>query len=161
MSILRLNMRQQDFLTKEKKKELEKELEYLKSDKRKEIIDRLAFAKSLGDLSENAEYHDAKEEQGKNEARITQIENILKSAVTITKKNDGFIDLGSTVFLLKKGVKDICEYQIVGNEESDFSLGKISFESPLGAALMGKKQGDKITVSSPKGETIYTIKDVK
>lgn len=161
MSILRLNMRQQDFLTKEKKKELEKELEYLKSDKRKEIIDRLAFAKSLGDLSENAEYHDAKEEQGKNESRITQIENILKSAVTITKKNDGFIDLGSTVFLLKKGTKDICEYQIVGNEESDFSLGKISFESPLGAALMGKKQGDKITVSSPKGETIYTIKDVK
>ncbi|MDD3693914.1 MAG: transcription elongation factor GreA [Candidatus Pacebacteria bacterium] len=154
-------MRQQDFLTKEKKKELEKELEYLKSDKRKEIIDRLAFAKSLGDLSENAEYHDAKEEQGKNEARITQIESILKSAVTITKKNDGFIDLGSTVFLLKKGAKDICEYQIVGNEESDFSLGKISFESPLGAALMGKKQGDKITVSSPKGETIYNIKDVK
>ena len=152
---------EQEFLTQEKKEALEKEMEFLKTEKRSEILDRLAFAKSLGDLSENAEYHSSKEDQGKNEARISQIETILKDAVLIEANTDGTVGLGSTVVLIKKDSKEEKEYQVVGNEEADFSAGKISFESPIGSALMDKQKGDKVHVETPKGVIIYKIKSVR
>lgn len=154
-------MNEQEFLTTEKKKELEKELQFLKTEKRSEILERLAFAKSLGDLSENAEYHSSKEEQGKNEARISQIEEILKRAVLVKANKDGIINFGSMVTLVKKNTREEKSYQIVGNEEADFAAGKISFESPIGAALMNQKKGKEVIVQTPKGEIVYKIKEVK
>jgi transcription elongation factor GreA len=150
-----------EFLTKEKKQELEKELLFLKTEKRSEILERLAFAKSLGDLSENAEYHSSKEDQGKNEARISQIEAILKDAIIVEANTDGTVGIGSTVELTKKESGDVKTYQIVGSEEADLSAGKMSFDSPIGKAVMDKKKGDEVSVTTPKGETIYIIKGVK
>jgi len=146
-----------EFLTKEKKKELEEELAFRKGVKRQEILDRLAFAKSLGDLSENAEYHSSKEAQGKNEARIAQIEFILKNAVVVSGSDNGEVALGSRVRVLRGGKGDEREYQIVGKEEADLSLGKISFDSPLGSALMHTKEGDTVEVETPKGMVEYTV----
>lgn len=151
----------EEFLSKEKKIALENELTFLKTEKRSEILERLAFAKSLGDLSENAEYHSSKEEQGKNEARINQIETILKSAILVEANTDGTIGLGSVVVLIKGNSKEEIIYQIVGNEEADLPGGKISFESPLGGALMDKCAGEEITLVTPRGETVYIIKKVK
>ncbi len=150
-----------EFLTKEKKVELEKELQYRKIEKRQEILDRLAFAKSLGDLSENAEYHTSKDDQGKNEARILQIETILKDAVVVEANTDGVIGLGSRVIILNIGKNTEKEYQIVGDEEADFSLGKISFSSPIGSALLGKINGDLVEVDTPRGKTNYKIMFVR
>ena len=149
-----------EFLTKEKKKELEEELAFRKGEKRQEILDRLAFAKSLGDLSENAEYHSSKEAQGKNEARITQIEFILKNAVVVSGSDNGEVALGSRVRVKRDGKDGEQEYQIVGKEEADLSLGKISFDSPLGSALMGVKEGDTVMVTTPRGEVTYRILEV-
>ena len=146
-----------EFLTAEKKLELENELENRKGKKRQVILDRLAFAKSLGDLSENAEYHTSKDDQGKNEARISQIEAILKDAVVVDANTEGTIGLGSTVVLMHLTKEIEKEYQIVGNEESDFSSGKISFESPIGSALMGKKYDEIVAVETPRGEIKYKI----
>lgn len=154
-------METHEFLTEDKKNELEIEVKNLKTTVRAEILERLAFAKSLGDLSENAEYHDSKESQGKNEARISQIEYILKNAVVVEANTDGTIGLGSTVVLIKKETGEEKKYQIVGNEEADFSMGKISFESPIGAAVIDKSKGDLISVETPKGSIQYQIKSVK
>ena len=154
-------MNEQEFLTQDKKNELENELKERKEKKRQEILDRLAFAKSLGDLSENAEYHTSKDDQGKNEARISQIEAILKDAVVVEANTDGTIGLGSTIILLHLEKNIEKKYQIVGNEEADFSLGKISFESPLGTALMDKKVGDIAVVETPRGKVKYKILLIK
>ncbi len=149
-----------EFLTQEKKAELEKELQYRKGEKRQEILERLAFAKSLGDLSENAEYHSAKDDQGKNEARIAQIEAILKDAVIVEGSKNGEVMLGSKVLVFNIEKNEEKEYQIVGNEEADFSLGKISFSSPLGSSLLGHREGDEISVETPKGKVKYQIKKI-
>jgi len=154
-------MNNHEFLTQEKKESLELELQRLKTTVRSDILERLAFAKSLGDLSENAEYHTSKESQGKNESRISQIEAILKDAVVVEANTDGTIGIGSTIVLIKKETQEEKTYQVVGNEEADFSNGKISFESPIGRALMDKQQGDIVKVETPKGETVYEIKGVK
>lgn len=154
-------MQAQEFLTQEKKESLEKELEFLKTTKRSEILERLAFAKSLGDLSENAEYHTSKESQGKNESRISQIEAILKSAVIIEANTDGSVGLGSIVTLVKENTSQEITYQLVGDEEADFEEAKISYTSPLGEAILNKRPGDKITITTPKGEVTYTIQEVK
>lgn len=154
-------METHEFLTKEKKVELENELHHLKTTIRSEILDRLAFAKSLGDLSENAEYHSSKDAQGKNEARIAQIEHILKHAVVVEANTDGTVGLGSHLVLIKQESNEEKNYQIVGNEEADFSAGKISFESPIGLAVMNRKQGDVVSVETPKGIIQYQITSVK
>jgi transcription elongation factor GreA len=153
-------MSEQVFLTKHKQQELEQELVYLKTEKRSEILERLAFAKSLGDLSENAEYHSSKEDQGKNEARITQIEAILKDAVSVEVNTDGTIGLGSQVVVIKQGSNEEKTYTLVGREEADLSAGKMSADSPMGMQLMTKKQGDMITVTTPRGETSYIVASV-
>ena len=147
-----------EYLTLEKKTLLEDELQQLKSVRRKEIADALEYAKSLGDLSENAEYHQAREDQANCEDRISHIEQILKNAVIMeTGPVAGVAHVGSTVTVLKKGTKEEKTFAIVGSEEADSISGKISNESPLGQALLGKKKGDKITVHAPKGEMEYTV----
>lgn len=149
-----------EYLTPEKKLELENELNHLKTVRRKEIADALEYAKSLGDLSENAEYHQAREDQANCEDRIAHLEQILKNAVIMDKHHAGHVEVGTTVTVLKKGDKDERQFTLVGSEEADSFGGKISNESPLGAALLGKAKGDTVTVSTPKGDVEYTIKAI-
>jgi transcription elongation factor GreA len=150
-----------EYLTPEKKLELENELSTLKTVRRKEIADALEYAKSLGDLSENAEYHQAREDQANCEDRISHIEQILKNAVITTGTHKGgVIEVGSTVTIQKKGDKGEKTIILVGSEEADAVEGKISNESPLGKALIGKTKGDKVTVNAPKGEIEYTVKAI-
>lgn len=147
-----------EYLTIEKKNELEKEVENLKSVKRKEIIEALEWAKSLGDLSENAEYSQAREDQARNEARIIELENILQNAIITDSKNlSDKISVGSNVIV--KNLLDNKEYtyKLVGSEEVNIEEGKISNESPLGNALLGKEEGEKISFKTPKGEANYMI----
>lgn len=146
------------YLTPEGEKKLEKELQALVS-KRPEISLRIERAKELGDLKENAEYHDAKDEQGMIESRIREIESVLAQAQVVKKENTGTITLGSEVIVSANG-KDR-EFQLVGASEAEPATGKISHESPLGKVLFGRKQGESVEVSLPAGKIIYQIKDVK
>lgn len=148
-----------EYLTPEKKKELEAELNHLTTVRRKEIADALEYAKSLGDLSENAEYHQAREDQANCEDRIAHLEQILKNAVIMDKHHAGIVEVGATVTVVKKGGEER-QFTLVGSEEADSFGGKISNESPLGAALLGKAKGDTVRVSTPKGEMEYTIKAI-
>lgn len=143
-------------ITQHGKTKLEAELETLMQS-RKEISERIADARSYGDLSENAEYSSARDEQGINESRIAEIENILKNADIIKESKKDSVGLGSTV-VLKNGSE--VEYKIVGAIEADPLDGKISDESPLGVKLMGRKVGDQVLVDAPKGETKYIIKSI-
>lgn len=140
-------------ITEAGRKELEAELEELKS-RRGDIADKIAEARDYGDLSENAEYDSAREEQGLVETRIAEIEDILMNAEEIKTRKSNKVQLGSTVEL-KNGTKAI--YTLVGPVEADPLNGKISNESPLGIALMGKVVGDDVTISTPKGDTTYTV----
>jgi transcription elongation factor GreA len=149
--------REKNYLTSQKRDELISELSGLKSVKRKEIAERLEFAKSLGDLAENAEYHSAREEQADTEDRITQLEAILKDYEIITGHHSGVVEIGSKVVVKKVGEKTESELLIVGPEEVDPSLGKISYLSPLGSKLMGHKSGAKISVTTPKGSIFYLV----
>ena len=144
-------MDNKEYLTKEKFEELQTELEELKSTKRKEIAESLEYAKSLGDLSENAEYQQARELQASTEERILKIESVLKSAVIVALHHSDKVEIGSTVTVLKDGDKDKKVYKIVGSEEADMATGKISHASPMGSALMGKSKGDSFSFNSPKG----------
>ena len=141
-------------ITTEGKKELEKEYEQLKS-RRGEIAEKIAAARDYGDLSENAEYDAAREEQGLVESRVAEIEDILQNAEIIKASRKSIIGLGSKVEL-KNGAKTIA-YHIVGPVEANPLEGKISNESPIGQALVGKKENDKAVVTTPKGEISYTI----
>jgi transcription elongation factor GreA len=144
-------------LTVEGKKELEAELEELKP-QRAIIAEKIANARDYGDLSENAEYDAAREEQGLLESRIAEVEEILKNADIIEAgKSDGTVKVGSTVDL--HNGRDVT-YQIVGPVEADPLEGKVSNESPIGSALLGKKAGDKVTIKTPKGDMDYTVKKV-
>ena len=150
-----------EYLTIEKKLALENELNELKTVRRKEIADALEYAKSLGDLSENAEYHQAREDQANCEDRISHLENIIKNAVIMDEKlSSGKVEVGNTVTVAKKGDKAERVFVIVGSEETDSINGKISNESPLGSAILGKAKGDSVTVNTPKGEVVYTIKAI-
>jgi transcription elongation factor GreA len=149
-----------EYLTLEKKTELENELNQLKTVRRKEIADALEYAKSLGDLSENAEYHQAREDQANCEDRIAHVEQILKNAVVTDKHHAGHVEVGTTVTVVKKGGKEEKQFTLVGSEEADSVNGKISNESPLGAALLGKSKGDVVSFTTPKGEMVYTIKSI-
>ena len=149
-------------LTKEGKEELEKRLEFLKVVKRAEITERIKTAREFGDLSENAEYDAAKNEQAMLEGEIQEIEYKLKYAVIIkdgaTKK--GTVSLGSKVDFVDDETGENFSYEIVGTTEADVELGRISNESPIGNALLGRKAGDKINVVVPAGITSLTIKKV-
>lgn len=141
-------------ITNEGKKELEAELEQLKG-RRGEIAEKIADARGYGDLSENAEYDAAREEQGLVESRIAEIEDILTNAEIIKVSKAAGVTLGSKVEL-KHGSKTV-NYHVVGPVEANPLEGKISNESPIGLALMGKKVGDIASVMTPKGEISYEI----
>jgi transcription elongation factor GreA len=141
-------------ITNEGKAELEAELDVLKG-RRGNIADKIAEARDYGDLSENAEYDAAREEQGLLESRIAEIEDILQNAEIIKANKKSIIGLGSKVEL-KNGSKKIT-YHVVGPVEANPVEGRISNESPIGVALVGKKEGEKAVVSTPKGEISYTV----
>lgn len=158
-----------EFISKEKMVDLEKELEYLKTTRRKELAENLQRARSLGDLSENAEYHAAREEQGYSEDRIKEIEYTLKNAKVIdfakTGRKPGVVSVGSNVEIKKRGEGGRWEtksrvIEIVGGEESNMLAGKISYKSPLGAALMGQVEDVEVVVITPKGEMKYKVVSV-
>ncbi len=145
-------------ITSEGKAELEQELEELKA-QRADISEKIANARDYGDLSENAEYDSAREEQGIVETRVIEIENILHNFTLIKMKSpNGTVQVGSTVDL--KNGKNVT-YRIVGPVEADPLEGKISNESPIGSALMGKKVGEKVTIVTPKGSKTYSIEAVR
>lgn len=146
-----------EIITQTNKEALEAELKELTTVKRPEIIKAIEYAKSLGDLSENAEYHIAREEQGKLEERIAVIEHILKHAEVSDHVANGMVQVGSTVVIQKEGEANTRTISIVGSEETDMLSGKISYKSPLGQALFGKQEGQTVTVITPKGEIIYSI----
>jgi len=149
-----------DYITEEKKKALEIELKDLMGPKRREILDSLEYAKSLGDLSENAEYHQTREDQGKLEERIKKIQQILENSSVVSGGGGDTIEIGSKVVVQKEGTTEDKNYQIVGSEEADMAEGKISNRSPFGAALFGKKKGAVISFSTPNGIVNYKIINV-
>ncbi len=152
---------EQEYLTKEKHAELEKELEYLKTIRRKEVAEALEYAKSLGDLSENQEYQEARDNQAILEDRISRLEIILKSAAIVLTNSGNNVGVGSVVTVEKSGDKSRKSYTIVGSEEADATAGKISMRSPLGIAAMGKSKGDSFTFETPSGQMTYKIIEVK
>ena len=147
-------MKKQFQITNEGKKELESELETLKG-RRGDIADKIAEARDYGDLSENAEYDAAREEQGLVESRIAEIEDILQNAEIIKASRKSIVALGSKVELMH-GSKTI-SYHVVGAVEANPLEGKISDQSPIGQALLGKKEGEKAVVATPKGEITYVV----
>ncbi len=144
-------------ITNEGKKELEKELAGLKG-RRGEVAARIAEARDFGDLSENAEYDAAREEQGLVETRIAEIEGILQNAEIIKASIKSKIGIGSSV-KLKFGKKEVC-YTIVGPVEANPLEGKISDKSPMGIALVGKQIGDSVVINTPKGDVKYEISSI-
>ncbi|MDP2683849.1 MAG: transcription elongation factor GreA [bacterium] len=149
---------QNTFITPEGKQKITDELNELKNIKRKQISERIKEAKELGDLSENAEYTEAKNDQAFTEGRILEIESVLRRATIIRKKTSGIkskVDVGSKVKIKDEG--KTLEYDIVGSNESDPVNGKISNESPIGQAFLGKKVGDIIEIDVPNGTKQYEI----
>ena len=143
------------------KAELEKELNYLKSEGRDDIAEKLKVARSYGDLSENSEYDEAKSEQAKIEARISELEYQLDNAVIVDAVNSDTVTMGSKVTVVRKSDKVEATYEIVGFAQSNPAQGKISDESPVGMALMGAKKGETVIVEAPIGNIELKIKAVK
>ena len=153
-------MAEEVLLTKEGKEELEKRLDYLKVEKRAEITERIKTAREFGDLSENAEYDAAKNEQAMIEGEILEIEDKLKRAVIIKETKKGQVSLGSKVDFIDEDLGELVTYEIVGTTEADVEQGRISNESPIGNALLGRKAGDTVRVVVPSGITTLVIKKV-
>lgn len=151
------------YLTRERLVELEKELKELKTKGRKEIAEKIAEARAHGDLSENAEYDAAKEEQGLFELRISKLEDILSRARVIdtSKFSDDEVHILSSVKIRNTKNKKEFEYLLVSPEEADFQAGKISVTSPVGQSLMGKKKGDVVKVKAPAGLLEFEILSLK
>ena len=144
-------------ITEKGKTDLESELAELKG-RRGDIADKIAAARDFGDLSENAEYDAAREEQGLVETRIAEIEDILQNAELIQVSGSSHVVLGNTVTL--QSAEKTVSYTVVGPVEADPLEGKISNESPIGQVLMGKVVGDEVVISTPKGEVSYTIANI-
>ncbi len=142
--------------TKEGYQALVDELEYLKTTRRAEVKEALAVARSYGDLSENSEYDEARNEQAKVESRITELESLIIHAIVVDESeiDHSKVSVGSIVTVKKADGKEI-EYTIVGTNEVDFWTGKISDQSPVGAAIIGAREGETVTVASPNGD--YTL----
>ncbi|MDP3995198.1 MAG: transcription elongation factor GreA, partial [bacterium] len=138
-------------------KKLKEELEHLKKVRRPEISERIKQAKDYGDLSENAEYADAREEQSFVEGRILELEAALKNATVVNghDSDPDIVNIGDKVTVSRNG--DTGTYTIVGSKEADPSSGKISNESPIGRALLGHRKGDEVEVKTPKGVVVWTI----
>lgn len=146
-------------LTEDGLKQLEEELEYLKTKKRKEVSEKIKVALGFGDLSENSEYDEAKNEQAQVEARIVSVENMLKNAIVIdeSERDTSKVELGATVTIHDIEFDEDITYKIVGSTEADPDEGRLSDESPLGKSLMGKAEGEMIDVDVPAGVIQYKI----
>ncbi|MFC4182568.1 transcription elongation factor GreA [Saccharococcus thermophilus] len=150
-------------MTKEGKEKLEQELEYLKTVKRKEVVERIKIARGFGDLSENSEYDAAKDEQAFVESRIQTLENMIRNAVIIEedKENPDVVSLGKSVTFIELPDGEEETYTIVGSAEADPFEGKISNDSPIAKSLLGRKVGEEVTVQTPGGEMVVKIVAVK
>ena len=151
-------------ITAEGLRKLEEELAQRKGPIREEIVERLKEARAQGDLSENSEYDQAKEDQGKNESRIVELELMIKTAVIIdtsASSKEGKVSLGCTVVLKDMETEEEESYTLVGTTEADPFENKISNESPVGKAVIGKKIGDVVIAVTPAGELSYKILEVK
>ena len=152
------------YLTKERYDELAVELDNMKKEGRRSVMERLRHAKDLGDLSENAEYQSARDDQSVLERKIAELEDLLKNSALFEKQSaagvssNGVVRLGSKVSLKKGGAT--LNYTVVGSSEADSMNGLISNESPLGRELLGKKSGDKLSIQTPKGQMEYSILSV-
>jgi len=151
----------EELISQEKFEELTKELEELHTKRRKEVAEQLEYARSLGDLSENAEYQEAREMQAAVEERVQKLEAILKNAKIVRGTKGDIVGMGTTVSVQNLSGDDKHTYTIVGAEEADLFAGKISYHSPLGSALMGKKKGDEFSFHTPKGTQKYKILKVE
>ena len=148
-------------LSKEYLEKLEDELEYLKTKRRPEIAEKIKIARSFGDLSENADYDEAKNEQAEVESRIAKVEDMIRNAKTIEVDLDSDeIGVGNTVRLYDEEFDEEIEYKIVGTAESDPVKGFISNESPVGAALIGRKVDDRVEVDTPNGKMYFTVRGI-
>ena len=149
-------------LTAEGLKQREEELEYLRSIKRKDIADKIKVALSFGDLSENSEYDEAKNEQAQLEARILELETMLKNAVIIDESelSTDIVRIGGTVKLLDVETNEENEFQIVGSTEANPLMGSISDECPVGRAIIGKRAGEMVDVEAPGGTMTYQILEI-
>ena len=150
------------FYTQEGYDLLVKELSYLKNEKREEIKEAIAVARSFGDLSENAEYDEARNEQAKTEARITELEGLIENAVIVDEESidASVVNIGSTVKVFDETEDEEIEYSIVGSIEADPFAGKISNQSPIGRALVGSRTGDVVTLEAPSGTIKLKILEV-
>ena len=150
-------------LTAEGHKKLQQEIEYLSTEKRREIAERIRVAREFGDIAENAEYDAAKTEQAHLEARIAVLEERLKNARVVTKKEikSGEVSIGTKVRLKDMDANQTVEYHIVGSAEANPAEHKLSNESPVGKAIMGRKKGEVVEVSAPRGSLKYKILDIK
>ena len=151
----------EELISQEKFEELTKELDELRTTRRREVAEQLEYARSLGDLSENPEYQEAREMQASVEERIQKLESILKNAKIVRAGKTETVGMGSAVSVQKLGESDKHSYTIVGAEEADMLKGMISYHSPLGNALMGKKKGDEFSFHTPKGSQKYRILKVE
>lgn len=149
-------------LSKEYLQKLQDELEYLKTKRRPEIAEKIKEARSFGDLSENADYDEAKNEQGEVESRIAKVEDMIRHAKTFEKSlNTEVVNVGSEVLIFDEEFDEELTYKIVGTAESNPLEGLISNESPVGEALLGRKKGDKVEVNTPNGKCYYIIKEIR
>ncbi len=149
-------------MTQEEVKELEIQLDELKTIKRKEVAEKIKVARSFGDLSENSEYDEAKNEQAMVEAQILELETMLKNVELIDREvlSTDTVEIGLNIKLYDNKYKEELSYQIVGSNSADPSKGKISDESPLGKALKGKKVGDSVEVEAPGGVMTFKILEI-
>ncbi|MHC1694407.1 MAG: transcription elongation factor GreA [Eubacteriales bacterium] len=157
-----MQVTKQVVVTSEGLQKLEEELEYLKTIKRKEVVETIKTALSFGDLSENSEYDEAKNEQAKVEVRIVEIEEILRNIKVINHDNisTDTIEVGSKVLVYEEATDEETEYMIVGSTEANPFEMKLSDESPVGRALIGKRKGDTVSVVTPSGEMKMVIKSI-
>jgi transcription elongation factor GreA len=150
-------------LTPEGYEKLKEEIEYLSNEKRREVADRIRVAREFGDIAENAEYDDAKNEQALLEHRIATLEERLRNARVIEKKDvaKDVVSVGSKVRLRDLSLKQTFEYRIVGSAEANPAENKLSNESPVGKAIIGKKKGETVEVSAPRGAMKFKILEIK
>ena len=158
-----MSQTKKNIMTYEGIKKLEEELEYLKTVRRKEITEKIKVALGYGDLSENSEYDEAKNDQAFNEGRIIQLENMLKNAVVVDESEipTDKVSVGSIVKVMDYEFDEEVEYAIVGSAEADPMNFKISNESPVGSALLGKKVGDVVEVTVPSGVSMFEILELR
>ena len=158
-----MSQTKKNIMTYEGIKKLEEELEYFKTVRRKEITEKIKVALGYGDLSENSEYDEAKNDQAFNEGRIIQLENMLKNAVVVDESEipTDKVSVGSIVKVMDYEFDEEVEYAIVGSAEADPMNFKISNESPVGSALLGKKVGDVVEVTVPSGVSKFEILEIR